>query len=453
MSKLQVKKSNFLVPLEESVSKSAQLLASYLVASLPKSKITDNHLPHLQFSYVELRKAINADGKERVNKVQDMIDLGVELQKCILFYEDNVSERTVSWLIGQERNKQTNIFTYTLHPGLRKYLLNLEKHFTRYNYLFRVCLNAHAMKLYEILKMYQYRGEVEMSIEEDLKPSLGLSGKYPKVYDFKRRVLNIAQQEIEKYTDIRFDYEVATKRGKTPLSFKFMISGNKPTDLPPTLLDKFKAEGGTIPEAPLSVSAGSQETDQEEYTLIYAVLEEWGGQKSKIATLIATYGKATMRYQINHLQRILKSGKKIENPFAWFAKALKEDYKDAAQDQQKQRRVVGEAKKKAVREQQNTKKELDTLEKEYHHKMKAQCDVLIKKHPELLGDTIALLKDVFMIRRAMQSGKTNTEIYNNVMTTWAVQAKIHETHPDHFKGLKAFYQPKIGNLKKALKEK
>ena len=94
MSKLQVKKANFLVPLEESVSKPAQLLASYLVASLPNTVVESETLPKLRFSYTELRNAINADGRQRVNKVKDIMELGVELQRCVLFYEDNAVSYT-----------------------------------------------------------------------------------------------------------------------------------------------------------------------------------------------------------------------------------------------------------------------------------------------------------------------------------------------------------------------
>lgn len=443
MSKLQVKKANFLVPLEESVSKPAQLLASYLVASLPKTKLDSDDLPRLSFPYSELRRAINADGRERVNKVSDVMNLGAELQKCILFYEDNVTERTVSWLIEQERNKKTNIFSYTLHPGLRKYLVNIEKHFTKYNYLFRVCLNAHAMKIYEILKMHHYRGEVVLDIEEDLKKSLGLDGKYPKIYEFKRRVLDVAQKELRQYTDIRFEYEVEEKRGKTPISFRFNIYDNQPTDLPPALLDKFKAEGG-LPSAP-ALPVGSATADRKAIydSEVYTSLRGWGGKDIAIAGLINEYGTEAVNYQIKHLKRLLKEKKKIDNPFAWFNKALAGKYTDTVQEAMFRKKTIVKKQRQRSDEKLKFETALKNLKAEYRKKQRAACDKLLKSNPELLDKAIEAVRETPFIASALRKGETAQSIYEDVRTTWSVQLKIQELMPATFEKIHRKYRTEI----------
>lgn len=457
MSKLQVKKANFLVPLEEAVSKPAQLLASYIVASLPKTNVEDESLPKLKFDYTELRRALNADGKERVNKVQDIMELGVELQRCVLFYEDNVTERTVTWLIDQERNKRTNVFSYSLHPGLGKYLTNLEKHFTRYNYLFRVCLNAHAMKLYEILKMYQYLGEVTIHIEDDLKPSLGLANKYPKIYELKRRVLDVAQKEIAKYTDISFEYEVAAKRGKTPISFLFKIYAHQPTDLPPKILDKFNAEGGVgrkVLELPFDTVANSKKAaaaSSSSFPKIYSVLQEWGGKDSGIANLINEFGKEAIDYQIVHLQRVLHAGKKkVLNPFAWFVKALREDYRDTVQDQKKQKRIKIAAVKKEENTRETLEAQLKQLNSNYFKAKSDFCDKLIKKDPQTLTDTVESMRGSLTLKKGFQGGFSPEAMYSDDWMRGSIQAKLEETYPSHFQVLRKKYVLPIEKLKKKL---
>lgn len=455
MSKLQVKKANFLVPLEEAVSKPAQLLASYIVASLPKTNVEESEmLPKLKFDYTELRRALNADGKERVNKVQDIMELGVELQRCVLFYEDNVSERTVTWLIDQERNKQSNVFTYSLHPGLGKYLTNLEKHFTRYNYLFRVCLNAHAMKLYEILKMYQYLGEVTIHIEDDLKPSLGLANKYPKIYELKRRVLDVAQKEIAKYTDISFEYEVAAKRGKTPISFLFKIYAHRPTDLPPKILDKFKAEGGErkVLELPFT-NEGTVDNKKSDFPYIYTTLEGWGGKENHITNLIEGHGKEGIEYQIRHLQRILKVGKKkVLNPFAWFVKALQEDYRDTVQDAKNQKKVQIIEKKKKVEKREELEARLKRLNSEYFKEKSAYCDILVKKDATTLSETVESMRGSLTLKKGFQAGNTPAEMYADDWMRGSIQAKLEERYPDHFAALKKKYDTPIEVLKKKIRQ-
>lgn len=448
MSKLQVKKANFLVPLEESVSKPAQLLASYLVASLPNTVVESETLPKLRFSYTELRNAINADGRQRVNKVKDIMELGVELQRCVLFYEDNVSERTVTWLIEQERTKKDNVFTYSLHPGLRKYLINLEKHFTRYNYLFRVCLNAHAMKMYEILKMYQYLGQVTLHIEDDLKPSLGLSGKYSKIYEFKRRVLSVAQKEIEKYTDIRFEYEESEKVGKTPIALTFYIYPNQPTDLPPKLLNKLRKEGSIINKN-FELPLGKETQIRPEEFDIYKTLQKYGGKDSAIAGIIEVYGTEKVRYQIKHLERVSSSGKqKVLAPFAWLCKALKEDYQDMVQDMKLKKKAKSAKTEAKVNQAAEAQKELKKMEGEFFRKKSQLCDTLISKKPEILQSTVEKMRGALVLRTAFQNGKTPEEMYSDTWMKGAIQAKIQEEYPDTFKKSEQEYRKLIAQLKK-----
>ena len=450
MSKLQVKKANFLVPLEESVSKPAQLLASYLVASLPNTVVESETLPKLRFSYSELRNAINADGRQRVNKVKDIMELGVELQRCVLFYEDNVSERTVTWLIEQERTKKDNVFTYSLHPGLRKYLINLEKHFTRYNYLFRVCLNAHAMKMYEILKMYQYLGQVTLHIEDDLKPSLGLSGKYAKIYEFKRRVLTVAQNEIEKYTDIRFEYEEAEKVGKTPTALTFYIYPNQPTDLPPKLLNKLRKEGSIANQNfDLPLPIGKETQILPEQHDIYMVLRKYGGKDGAIAGIIEVYGTEKVRYQIKHLERVSSSGKqKVLAPFAWLCKALKEDYQDMVQDMKLHRKTKSSKVDAQVNEVAEAQKVLKKKEGEFFRKKSEICDVLISKKPEILHKTVENMRGALVLRTAFQNDKTPEEMYSDTWMKGAIQAKIQKQHPEVFEKAEKEYSKIITKLRK-----
>ena len=52
--------------------------------------------------------------------------------------------------------------------------------------------------------------------------------KYRDACDFRRKVLKPAQEELEEYTDLRFEYEVAKKRGKTPISYRFRVFKNVP---------------------------------------------------------------------------------------------------------------------------------------------------------------------------------------------------------------------------------
>jgi len=72
-----------------------------------------------------------------------------------------------------------------------------------------------------------FKGECELTVDK-VKFYLGIEDRYAKFYEFKRWVLIPSQREIEKYTDIRFDFVPAKKDRKKILSLKFYIYENDP---------------------------------------------------------------------------------------------------------------------------------------------------------------------------------------------------------------------------------
>ena len=89
--------------------------------------------------------------------------------------------------------------------------------------------STNQLRMYEILKQFEYAGERVISIKH-LKELLGIDAKeYPRYTDFKTHVLDVCQKALEKYTDLRYEFEPAGKKGKGGkiLSIKFNIYKNK----------------------------------------------------------------------------------------------------------------------------------------------------------------------------------------------------------------------------------
>ena len=88
--------------------------------------------------------------------------------------------------------------------------------------------SANQIRMYEILKQYEYIGKRELSVS-DLRELLGIApNEYPRWNNFKARVLDSCQQALKETTDICYTYE----RGKTGaggkwLTIIFHISKNK----------------------------------------------------------------------------------------------------------------------------------------------------------------------------------------------------------------------------------
>lgn len=378
MAKYSVRKANYLINLEEKMSKAAQLWVSYLIACLPRAVGEVDEFPSLTFTFREVKRAINADGKRRVTDSKELKSIHKELIRTPLWYEDEKKGRWVAWLTEVEWDKEIDNFTYYFHPKLKPYLLNVKDHFTIYNYYYRVCLSPHGMKLYEILKSYQYQGAIILDIEEDIKPSLGLANKYKKYYDFRRRVLDPVQEEILQFTDICFEYEEAEKEGKRVLALRFIIKQNTPANLPKPLLDALQKTGTRIQ------NSNKTEHVKIRYAEIFAVLEPWGGNEETITGLIHEFGLEKIQYYITYTKRQQKAGKIKGSAFGYFRRGLEEGWKDKLQDNQQAKAQRRKQNRQAGNKLALLKEERTTLLNAYYQEIRQVCDALIAEDAGLL---------------------------------------------------------------------
>ncbi len=451
MAKLSVKKANHLVQLEEKMSKAAQLWISYLVASLPKAKAGVDDFPTLQFSFKEIKKAINADGKKRIGKVTDVFKVIKELMYTPLWYENENQRGYVAWLteVFEDKTTEGQIFNFVFHPKLKPYLLNLENQYTIYNYFYRVCLSTNSMKIYEILKRYQYMGQIDLNIEDDLKTPLGLKGKYEKFYDLKKKVLNVAQRELKEFTDISFEYEISKKEWNKTISIFVVINKNEPTNLPKPLLDLVKTNKAPLP-LPLKNSATPETNDHKtEHPEIYAQLSKLGGKESVITGLIKEYGIDAVKYQAEHVKRKVKQKAKIKDAFGWFVKAVQDKYEDPVQTA-KAKKVEAMLKRKRVQSKiQNIEEIIKQLEQERYAAKKKLADELLSKNPELLDKVIEKITPKYrIIRQKLSEAKTHQEIYDDPITRGNIINVIAQYYSEDFLSVDQKYIGQIEALKK-----
>ena len=97
----------------------------------------------------------------------------------------------------------------------------LEKHFTSYELQQVANLKSvHSIRLYELLIQYRTVGKIEISLD-DLRLKLGINeSEYPRMDNFKNRVLDVGIQQINEHSDISVKYE-QVKQGRTITGFKF----------------------------------------------------------------------------------------------------------------------------------------------------------------------------------------------------------------------------------------
>lgn len=102
-------------------------------------------------------------------------------------------------------------------------VVGLSENFTKYEIEQVSRLSSqYALRLYEILAQWRAKGKLSVKLDE-LRFKFGLlDNEYPRMDNFKRKVLDMAVNEINEYTDLSVSYE-QHKQGRVIIGFTFTI--------------------------------------------------------------------------------------------------------------------------------------------------------------------------------------------------------------------------------------
>ena len=123
------------------------------------------------------------------------------------------------------------------------FITRLESEFTRYRIEKIGNLSStHAVRLYEILVQYLSLGKREIEIDW-LKNTLQVAEEYPRIDNFKRRVIDSSVTQINAHTDITTSYtQRKTGRNVTHLTFKIDAKEAAPKAVKPPSLTRAYVE-------------------------------------------------------------------------------------------------------------------------------------------------------------------------------------------------------------------
>jgi plasmid replication initiation protein len=121
-------------------------------------------------------------------------------------------------------------------PQMKPLLLQLREHFTMYYRRRAMSMRStYAMRFYEILKRYEYQDHFKLTVER-IRSIFNLKDKYERFGDLKRRVIDKAQDELDKRAGISFEYEVI-RDGQKPVRVDFDIKKNSEAPAPPPKIE------------------------------------------------------------------------------------------------------------------------------------------------------------------------------------------------------------------------
>jgi plasmid replication initiation protein len=232
------------------------------------------------------------------------ITLGL-MKKVLIIKEPELKITTqVSWLNSARYEEGEGFIRLSFAPEMHPFLLNLKRTFTAISMSDLMQFKSiHAISIYELLKQYQGIGERILTIEE-IKECCGVSNRLKTYPNFEKKVLLIAQREINEKSDIKFEFE-RKKHVRKIIAIKFIISKNKDYEL--------------------QNNSTKQPQDVKRKPNIVYILKDFGLRSKVINQLLKDYTEQSIQDAINAVDIQLAKGI-VRNSKAMLMTAIKEQW-------------------------------------------------------------------------------------------------------------------------------
>lgn len=373
--------------------------------------------------------------------------------KIIKNTEEGMMELSTPIIIGLENPLNTEpddakFINVSFHPDMKPYLLSLKSQFTTYDVRNILKLpSSYSIRIYELLKQYQRIGKRKFELRElkeiigvieeiDLNGKKSIKDNYPLYGNFRQRVLLKAQRDLEKNTDIRFDFE-PIKRGRRVHEVLFYIRRNTPIN---------QKEPMVVQELPFpKKESGSNEGLVSE---LHLLIEEWVG-KGLVRKWVALYPEQQIRKGINYTLNQLKIGKTIDNVAGYLQTMIKQE---SLVD------PVEEKKKKAIRKA-NTKKQQVVKKQELKATLKMLymelTQVEDKIIQEIYEDGLVEKEEMVAIAKLSRFSQYNEDLsiaenLKNPIFAASYHNAIKKRFPKKFEIINNQYNLRIEQLKTAI---
>lgn len=261
-----------------------------------------------EFGLVKTRDAYEWLRAGAKNLMKKTFLIPYELDGAKRSFETPVVSSLDSAVADDKKIRQDHLYiSISFHPKMKPYLLQLKSQFTIYDVQNIVKLpSTYSIRIYELLKQYEKIGRRRFPVEE-LKDILGLEKEYPLYANFKQRVIQKAQKDLEANTDIVFTF-AEVKRGRAVTEIVFTIRANPAKKKSPK-------SAAAAPET----SGPSADFFKENYPRVEAWVSE-----EVFRRWMKECDHEQMRRAVQHLCKQLERGVEIENPGGYLHRLVHE---------------------------------------------------------------------------------------------------------------------------------
>jgi plasmid replication initiation protein len=180
-------KANRLILSSYNLNLNEQRIIEILASTI---QATDKEFYNYEFKISDFIEKLEIQGKGNYTELPKIMD-GL-MKKTFKIKTGNKIE-ALSWLAYYSYTIGSATITLSFHPALKPYLLDLKRDFTKYTRDNVLALRGkYAMRLYQILKSYQFRKDVKIDIE-NLRELFELKDEYTNFNAF-RDLANISDK-------------------------------------------------------------------------------------------------------------------------------------------------------------------------------------------------------------------------------------------------------------------
>lgn len=178
----------------------------------------------------DIETVLKADGGKKHGSFYERLDdlLDSVTSKKITFPTDFVLEGTrlrghINWVAGavpKYSEEGVLCVEFGFSPQMKPFLLGLKERFTRFELIEVARMkSSFSIRIFQMCKAFYYenirhgRNVMKVGVAE-LKERLGIKDKYPDFRNFRRKVLDVAKEEINEKTRLAVDLEFGRKGRK-----------------------------------------------------------------------------------------------------------------------------------------------------------------------------------------------------------------------------------------------
>lgn len=289
----------------------------------------------------------------------------------------------------EDREKDNAYIEFKFNDDLKPHLLELKRRFSKYDLHNIVGLQStHSIRMFEILKSYEYQGEVRLEVEY-LKTVLELGDKYKLYADFRRYVIDRSKEDLEKYCDISFDYKEIKKSRKVD-EILFTIKRNNTTPAEDLSDDETVS---TSDEMIVTAGVGEKALDDLEL-LFERINAEWNVSKTEFLKRVKGKTAEDAKTAIIFTKEKIKEGK-ANNPAGIFLEALTKGFKTDKQFNAT-KQAQNQAQKRAQQEQLTALyNEYEAVKAEMFNAINNQIRILVEQDPSVTERAVTLVTKEF----------------------------------------------------------